>query len=105
VARPSKAASAGKHAITTTTPATQARPPLTTATPAVMSEAARPDSRSPRRGPLVTTRLKIADMRARSGSGVTVWLMIDRQTALTLSVAPATASSAAAGHTPAPPSA
>ena len=37
-------------------------------------------------------------MRPLSASGVTVWLMIERQTALTLSAAPATASSAAAGQ-------
>src|SRR3954453_4745932 len=79
-------------------PATHASPPLTTATPAVVSEAAIPDSRSPSRGPLVTTSVKIADIRPRSSSGVTVWLMIERQTALTLSAAPAIASRTAAGQ-------
>ena len=57
-----------------------------------------PDSRSPSRGPLVTTSVKIALIRPLSSSGVTVWLMIERQTALMLSAAPATASSAAASH-------
>ena len=47
----------------TNTPATHARPPLTTATPAVVRLAAMPDSRSPSRGPLVTTSMKIADIR------------------------------------------
>ena len=42
--------------------------------------------------------MKIADIRPRSCSGVTVWLMIERQTALMLSAAPAIASSAAAGQ-------
>jgi hypothetical protein len=56
----------------TKTPATQTSPPETTATPAVVSEAASPASRSPSRGPLVTTSMKIADIRPRSCSGVTV---------------------------------
>lgn len=51
---------------------------------------------SPSRGPLVTTSRNTEDMRPRSASGVTVWLMMERQTALTESAAPATASSAAA---------
>ncbi len=38
------------------------------------------------------------DMRPRIGSGVTVWLIVERQTALTESAAPATASSPAAIH-------
>ena len=50
--------------------------------------------------------MKIDDIRPRSSSGVTDWLMIERQTALMLSAAPATASSAAApqieGIRPAP---
>ena len=37
-------------------------------------------------------------MRPRIASGVTIWLIELRQTALTLSAAPATASSTAAGH-------
>ena len=45
---------------------------------------------SPRRGPLVTTSENTLDIRPRIASGVTVWLMIWRQTALTLSAAPAT---------------
>ena len=42
-----------------------------------------PDSRSPSRGPLVTTSMNMDDIRPRSASGVTVWLMVERQTALT----------------------
>src|SRR3954452_23948497 len=57
-----------------------------------------PDSTSPRRGPLVTTSENTDDMRPRMWSGVTVWLIVERQTALTLSAAPATASSAGASH-------
>lgn len=53
---------------------------------------------SPSRGPLVTTSENTDDIRPRIASGVTVWLMTERQTALTLSAAPATASSAAADH-------
>ena len=44
---------------------------------------------SPSRGPLVTTSMKTDDMRPRNSSGVTVWLMIERETALTESAAPA----------------
>src|SRR3954469_15971436 len=75
---------------------TQANPPETTAACAVKAEAARPDSTSPRRGPLVTTSMNTDDMRPRMASGVAVWLIVVRQTALTLSAAPASASSAAA---------
>ena len=57
-----------------------------------------PDSTSPRRGPLVTTSEKTDDIRPRIASGVTVWLIVERQTALTESAAPATASSTAASH-------
>lgn len=54
----------------------------------------------------MTTSEKTDDIRPRSASGVTVWLMTERHTALTLSAAPATASSAAAGHSdPANPAA
>ena len=57
-----------------------------------------PDSTSPSRGPLVTTSVKTDDIRPRRWSGVTDWLIDERQTALTLSAAPASASSAAATH-------
>ena len=53
---------------------------------------------SPSRGPLVTTSEKTEDMRPRMWSGVTVWLIVVRHTALMESAAPATASSAAAIH-------
>ena len=51
---------------------------------------------SPSRGPLVTTSENTDDMRPRIASGVTVWLIVERHTALTLSAAPAIASSTAA---------
>ena len=54
-----------------------------------------PDSTSPRRGPPATTSVKIADMRPRISSGVAVWRIVERQTALTLSAAPATSRHAA----------
>src|SRR4051794_11544258 len=76
----------------------QARPPEVTEKRGLVRPATVPDSTSPSRGPLVTTSEKTDDMRPRIASGVTVWLITDRQTALTLSAAPATASSAAAGH-------
>src|ERR1041385_4812720 len=84
----------------------QATPPDTTEKRVLVAAATAPASTSPRRGPLVTTSENTEDMRPRSASGVRDWLMTERQTALTLSAAPATARSAAAGHsedtTPAP---
>ena len=80
------------------TPATHASPPDAIEKRALVSDATTPASMSPSRGPLVTTSEKTDDMRPRIASGVTVWLITDRQTALTLSAAPATASRAAAGH-------
>ena len=53
---------------------------------------------SPSRGPPVTTSENTDDMRPRMWSGVTVWLIVERHTALTESAAPASASSAAATH-------
>src|SRR3954471_18329335 len=75
-----------------------ARPPETTDARTPDSAATVPDSTSPRRGPLVTTSEKTDDIRPRIASGVTVWLIVERQTALTLSAAAATASRAAAIH-------
>src|SRR5438093_7162255 len=80
------------------TPATQASPPDVTEKRGVVSEATTPASMSPSRGPLVTTSENTDDIRPRIASGVTVWLITERQTALTLSAAPATASSVAAAH-------
>ena len=57
-----------------------------------------PDSRSPSRGPPVTTSPNTDDIRPRIASGVTVWLIVERQTALTESAAPASASIPAASH-------
>src|SRR5450631_2179861 len=82
----------------TPTDTRQARPPDTTENLGVVTAATDPDSTSPSRGPLATTRLKTADTRPRIASGVRVWVMVDRQTALTLSAAPASANSTAAGQ-------
>lgn len=46
----------------------------------------------------MTTIENTEDMRPRMRSGVTVWLIVERATALTESAAPATASSSAATH-------
>src|ERR1700733_6140825 len=73
-------------------------PPETTEKRGVASEATPPDSTSPSRGPLVTTSEKTEDMRPRIASGVTVWLIVERHTALTLSAAPASANRAIAAH-------
>src|ERR1700761_108084 len=82
----------------TATPARHNSPPETTENRGPAAPATAPDSRSPTRGPPVTTRLNTEDLRPRIRSGVTVWLMVERHTALTESAAPATASRAAAGH-------
>ena len=82
----------------TATPTTHASPPDATLKRGPVSPATAPASTSPSRGPLVTTRLNTDDMRPRMASGVTVWLIVLRQTAETLSAAPATNSSTAAGH-------
>ncbi len=73
-------------------------PPETTEKRTPKAPATAPDSMSPSRGPPVTTSEKTDDMRPRMWSGVTIWLIVDRHTALTESAAPATASSAAAAH-------
>src|SRR5215831_2658520 len=52
---------------------------------------------SPSRGPERTTIWKTDDMRPRIASGVTVWLIVVRDTALTLSAAPAIARNTHAG--------
>src|SRR3954469_16683544 len=75
------------------TPTRHPRPPETTETRGPASPATLPASMSPSRGPLVTTSENTDDIRPRIASGVTVWLIVERQTALTLSAAPATASS------------
>src|SRR4051812_38690783 len=80
------------------TPATHATPPETTEKRGDVRPATAPDSTSPSRGPLVTTSEKTEDIRPRIESGVTVWLIVERHTALTLSAPPATASSRAASH-------
>src|SRR5437660_7607513 len=73
-------------------------PPDTTENRTPAAPATAPDSTSPSRGPPVTTSENAADMRPRMWSGVTVWLMVERQTADTESAAPATPSNATAGH-------
>src|SRR3954468_17916089 len=86
----------------------QASPPDDIEKRALVSEATRPASTSPRRGPLVTTSENTDDIRPRIASGVTVWLMTERQTGLTLPRAPprATGTSAPAAQSePARPAA
>src|SRR4051812_49705381 len=75
-----------------------ANPPEDMEKRALENDATVPASMSPTLGPLVTTSEKTDDIRPRMASGVTVWLITERHTALTLSAAPATASSAAAAH-------
>ena len=57
--------------------------------PAIAATAAA--SASPRRGPLVTTRMWIEATRPRSSSGVSSWTIAERSTALKTSAAPARA--------------
>src|SRR4051812_48218259 len=75
----------------------QATPPETTEKRGVAADATAPASTSPSRGPLATTRLKTDDIRPRMWSGVTDCEIVERQTALTLSAAPATANRMHAG--------
>src|SRR6201995_1593097 len=60
------------------------------------SAATPPDSTSPMRGPPATTRLKTELTRPRIRSGVSTCIIVERQTALTESAAPARAKNAAA---------
>ena len=71
------AASSGNNIATTPTDATHATPPETTAKRGVAADATAPDSTSPRRGPLATTRLNTDDMRPRMWSGVSVCEIVD----------------------------
>src|SRR5919204_5002327 len=96
MASPSYAASSGKATMISPTPARHASPPDTTETRVDVSDATEPDSTSPSRGPPDTTRLNTDDIRPRIRSGVSVWEIVVRHTALTLSAAPATASRRAA---------
>src|ERR1700712_5640445 len=80
---------------------TQARhtsPPETTEKEGEAIVATVPDSTSPRRGPPATTRLKTEEMRPLIRSGVSTCIIVERQTALTESAAPARAKNAAAGQ-------
>ena len=69
-------------------PAMQARPPLTTLNVGVVHAATMPASKSPSRGPPVTTRMKIVDSRPRRRSGVASWAIVERKIALITSAAP-----------------
>src|ERR1044071_8263623 len=80
------------------TEATHASPPVATAKLAELSDATTPASRSPSRGPLVTTSMNTEDIRPRIGSGVTVWLIAGRHPALAEPPPPATAGRPAATH-------
>src|SRR6185312_2799849 len=84
--------------MTRPTPTRHASPPDVTETRALVAPATTPDSMSPSRGRLGTTSENTDDMRPGMWSGVTVWLIVERHTALTESAAPATTSSAAAIH-------
>src|SRR3954447_26944631 len=83
---------------TTATEATHATPPDTTLKRGVATDATEPASTSPSRGPLATTRLNTDDIRPRMWSGVSDCEIVERQTALTLSAAPATANRSAPGQ-------
>ena len=76
----------------------QASPPLTTDTIGPNAAATPPASTSPSRGPPATTTMKTPDSRPRSASGVAVCRIVLRNTALTMSAAPATASSTTPSH-------
>src|ERR1700760_4745551 len=80
------------------TEARQIRPPETTEKEGEAIAATLPDSTSPRRGPPATTRLKTEFTRPRIRSGVSTCIIVERQTALTESAAPARAKNAAAGQ-------
>src|SRR3954462_10743894 len=75
------------------TDATHASPPEITDARGGDSAATLPDSMSPSRGPLATTRLNTLDIRPRRRAGVSVCEIVLRHTALTLSAAPAIARS------------
>src|SRR3954449_9153498 len=75
-----------------------ASPPEDIEKRALDSDATVPASMSPSRGPLVTTSEKTDDIRPRRWSGVTDWLIEDRQRALPLPAAPASARQPAAIH-------
>src|SRR5947199_328324 len=78
------------------TPAMHASPPDTTDTRGDARAATAPASASPNRGPPVTTAMWMADNRPRSASGTVTWRMVLRNTAETMSAAPAKASSSRA---------
>ena len=65
--------SSGYAIATTPAPTMHARPPATTLNVGVNQAATRPASKSPSRGPPVTTRMKIVVRRPRSLSGVASW--------------------------------
>src|SRR4051794_37710705 len=76
----------------------QATPPEPTEKRGVEADAPAPASTSPSRGPLATTRLNTDDIRPRMWSGVSDCEIVERQTALTESAAPATANASAASQ-------
>ncbi len=76
----------------------QASPPDTTEIWGLVSEATSPASKFPSLGPPVTTMMWIADMRPRSASGTASWRIVERNTALSTSAAPATARSVRASQ-------
>src|SRR6266508_2530226 len=76
----------------------QRSPPDTTDTAGLNAAATSPASRSPRRGPPVTTRMWIPESRPRSESGTESWRIVLRKTAEITSAAPAKARNASASH-------
>ena len=84
-------ASWGNQRAMTPTPIRHSTPPETTANCGLIRVATTAASMSPRRGPLVTTRMWIDITRPRSSSGVSSWTRVERKTAENTSAAPATA--------------
>ena len=77
-------------------PTTQRIPPETTEKRRLVSDATMPASRFPSAGVLDTCANSIPPRRPRISSGVTVSTIVERNTALTWSAAPAAASSSSA---------
>src|SRR5262249_20940185 len=88
----------GTAAPSTRTPPTHARPPSTTEAIGVSRTATMPDSKSPRRGPPVTTRMWMPGSRPRRSSGTESLSIDPRNTAETTPPPPATARNSSASH-------
>ena len=86
-------AAPGNASAQASVPTTQRIPPETTEKRRLVSDATMPASRLPSAGVLATCANSIPPSRPRISSGVTVSTIVERNTALTWSAAPATASS------------